>query len=126
MDEADRAARPRGQDPPGLRLDARALRARVQPPACRAVAIQGAARAEKVAQAPDGSGGDFFIHHSSVSHADRALAEERFMARSSTAIIATSTRAIREGSPAPTADRGGAAGARPLIQMRLSGAKQGR
>lgn len=55
------------------------------------VFVESRARAEKVAQALGGSGVDVFIHHSSVSRADRALAEERFTVGSNTAIVATST-----------------------------------
>lgn len=55
------------------------------------VFVESRSRAEKVAQALGGSGVDVFIHHSSVSRADRALAEERFTHGSNTAIVATST-----------------------------------
>ena len=55
------------------------------------VFVESRARAEKVAQALGGSGVEVFIHHSSVSAADRALAEERFTHGSNTAIVATST-----------------------------------
>lgn len=55
------------------------------------VFVESRARAEKVAQALGGSGVDVFIHHSSVSRADRTLAEERFTNGSNTAIVATST-----------------------------------
>jgi ATP-dependent Lhr-like helicase len=55
------------------------------------VFVESRARAEKVAQALDGSGVEVFIHHSSVSRADRTLAEERFTSGSNTAIVATST-----------------------------------
>ncbi|HEY5377147.1 MAG TPA: DEAD/DEAH box helicase [Polyangiaceae bacterium] len=53
--------------------------------------VESRSRAEKVAQALGGSGVDVFIHHSSVSRADRTLAEERFTHGSNTAIVATST-----------------------------------
>jgi ATP-dependent Lhr-like helicase len=55
------------------------------------VFVESRSRAEKVGQALDGSGVEVFIHHSSVSRADRALAEERFEQGQNTAIIATST-----------------------------------
>lgn len=55
------------------------------------VFVESRSRAEKVAQALEGSGVEVFIHHSSVSRADRALAEERFAQGQNTAIIATST-----------------------------------
>ena len=55
------------------------------------VFVESRARAEKVAQALGGSGVEVFIHHSSVSRADRALAEERFTVGTNTAIVATST-----------------------------------
>ncbi len=55
------------------------------------VFVESRSRAEKVAQALGGSGVEVFIHHSSVSRADRALAEERFTKGTNTAIIATST-----------------------------------
>lgn len=53
--------------------------------------VESRARAEKVAQALGGSGIEVFIHHSAVSRADRALAEERFTNGTNTAIVATST-----------------------------------
>ncbi len=55
------------------------------------VFVESRSRAEKVAQSLEGSGVEVFIHHSSVSRADRALAEERFTQGQNTAIIATST-----------------------------------
>lgn len=55
------------------------------------VFVESRSRAEKVAQALGGSGVEVFIHHSSVSRADRTLAEERFTHGSNTAIVATST-----------------------------------
>jgi ATP-dependent Lhr-like helicase len=55
------------------------------------VFVESRSRAEKVAQALGGSDVEVFIHHSSVSRADRALAEERFARGSNTAIVATST-----------------------------------
>lgn len=55
------------------------------------VFVESRSRAEKVSQALVGSGVEVFIHHSSVSRADRALAEERFTHGSNTAIVATST-----------------------------------
>ena len=50
-----------------------------------------ARKAEKVAHALGGSGVEVFIHHSSVSRADRALAEEQFTNGQNTAIVCTST-----------------------------------
>lgn len=55
------------------------------------VFVESRARAEKVAHALEGSGVEVFIHHSSVSRADRALAEEHFAKGQNTAIVATST-----------------------------------
>jgi ATP-dependent Lhr-like helicase len=55
------------------------------------VFVESRSRAEKVAQALSGTGVEVFIHHSSVSRADRALAEERFTHGSNTALVATST-----------------------------------
>lgn len=55
------------------------------------VFVESRSRAEKVAEALGGSGVEVFIHHSSVSRTDRALAEERFSHGSNTAIVATST-----------------------------------
>lgn len=55
------------------------------------VFVESRSRAEKVAQALDGSGVEVFIHHSSVSRDDRTLAEERFTNGTNTAIVATST-----------------------------------
>ena len=47
--------------------------------------------AERIAAAMNGGGVDVFIHHSSVSRADRQLAEERFASGWNTAIVCTST-----------------------------------
>ncbi|MBA2321037.1 MAG: DEAD/DEAH box helicase, partial [Deltaproteobacteria bacterium] len=55
------------------------------------VFVESRSKAEKVAQALGGSGVEVFIHHSSVSRADRTLAEERFTHGTNTAIVATST-----------------------------------
>src|SRR5690606_17251220 len=55
------------------------------------VFVESRSRAEKVAHALGGSDVDVFIHHSSVSRADRAQAEERFATGTNTAIVATST-----------------------------------
>jgi ATP-dependent helicase Lhr and Lhr-like helicase len=55
------------------------------------VFVESRSRAEKVGQALAGSGVEVFVHHSSVSRADRALAEERFTHGSNTAIVATAT-----------------------------------
>jgi ATP-dependent Lhr-like helicase len=55
------------------------------------VFVESRSKAEQVAQALGGSGVEVFIHHSSVSRADRTLAEERFANGSNTAIVATST-----------------------------------
>jgi ATP-dependent Lhr-like helicase len=55
------------------------------------VFVESRSKAERVAQALDGSGVEVFIHHSSVSRADRALAEEKFAHGENTAIVCTST-----------------------------------
>jgi ATP-dependent Lhr-like helicase len=55
------------------------------------VFVESRSRAERVAQALQGSGVEVFIHHSSVSRADRALAEEQFARGQNTAIVCTST-----------------------------------
>ncbi len=55
------------------------------------VFVESRARAELVAHALGGSEVEVFIHHSSISRADRALAEERFAGGENTAIVATST-----------------------------------
>jgi len=55
------------------------------------VFVESRAKAEKVAHALDGSGVEVFIHHSSVSRADRALAEQQFTKGKNTAIVCTST-----------------------------------
>jgi ATP-dependent Lhr-like helicase len=55
------------------------------------VFVESRSKAERVAQALDGSGLEVFIHHSSVSRADRALAEEQFARGEDTAIVCTST-----------------------------------
>lgn len=53
--------------------------------------VESRARAEKVAHALADGSVDVFIHHSSVSRADRALAEEQFARGQNTAIVCTST-----------------------------------
>ncbi len=55
------------------------------------VFVESRARAELVAHALGGSEVEVFIHHSSISRADRTLAEERFATGENTAIVATST-----------------------------------
>jgi ATP-dependent Lhr-like helicase len=55
------------------------------------VFVESRARAERVAHALAGSGVEVFIHHSSVSRADRALAEAEFARGQNTAIVCTST-----------------------------------
>jgi len=55
------------------------------------VFVESRARAERVAQALSGRGVEVFIHHSSVSRADRALAEAQFAQGENTAIVCTST-----------------------------------
>jgi ATP-dependent Lhr-like helicase len=55
------------------------------------VFVESRAKAEHVAQALGGSSVEVFIHHSSVSRADRALAEEQFARGHNTAIVCTAT-----------------------------------
>jgi ATP-dependent Lhr-like helicase len=55
------------------------------------VFVESRSKAERVAQALDGSSVEVFIHHSSVSRADRTLAEEQFTRGQNTAIVCTST-----------------------------------
>jgi ATP-dependent Lhr-like helicase len=55
------------------------------------VFVESRAKAEKVAHALEGRGVEVFIHHSAVSRADRALAEEQFARGENTAIVCTST-----------------------------------
>jgi ATP-dependent Lhr-like helicase len=55
------------------------------------VFVESRSKAEKVAHALAGTGVEVFIHHSSVSRADRALAEEQFAKGQNTAIVCTST-----------------------------------
>ncbi len=55
------------------------------------VFVESRARAEKVAHALAGSGVEVFIHHSSVSRAERELAERQFAEGKNTAIVCTST-----------------------------------
>jgi len=55
------------------------------------VFVESRSKAESVAQALGGSGVEVFIHHSSVSRADRTLAEEQFAKGENTAIVCTST-----------------------------------
>ncbi len=55
------------------------------------VFVESRSKAERVAQALGGSGVEVFIHHSSVSRADRTLAEEQFARGQNTAIVCTST-----------------------------------
>jgi ATP-dependent Lhr-like helicase len=55
------------------------------------VFVESRARAEKVAHSLAGSGVEVFIHHSSVSRAERQLAEKQFTEGKNTAIVCTST-----------------------------------
>jgi ATP-dependent Lhr-like helicase len=55
------------------------------------VFVESRSKAERVAQSLGGSGVEVFIHHSSVSRADRAIAEEQFARGQNTAIVCTST-----------------------------------
>jgi ATP-dependent Lhr-like helicase len=55
------------------------------------VFVESRAKAERVAQSLAGSSVEVFIHHSSVSRSDRALAEEQFTNGQNTAIVCTST-----------------------------------
>lgn len=55
------------------------------------VFVESRSKAERVAQALGGSGVEVFIHHSSVSRADRTLAEDQFARGENTAIVCTST-----------------------------------
>lgn len=55
------------------------------------VFVESRARAEKIAHALVGSGVDVFIHHSSVSRAEREQAELQFAEGRNTAIVCTST-----------------------------------
>lgn len=55
------------------------------------VFVESRSKAEKVAHALGGTGVEVFIHHSSVSRADRTLAEEQFAKGQNTAIVCTST-----------------------------------
>jgi ATP-dependent Lhr-like helicase len=55
------------------------------------VFVESRSKAEKVAHALAGTGVEVFIHHSSVSRADRTLAEEQFSSGQNTAIVCTST-----------------------------------
>ena len=55
------------------------------------VFVESRAQAEKAAQALAGRGVEVFVHHSSVSRADRQLAEEQFTRGQNTAIVCTST-----------------------------------
>jgi ATP-dependent Lhr-like helicase len=55
------------------------------------VFVESRSKAERVAHALTGTGVEVFIHHSSVSRADRTLAEEQFAKGQNTAIVCTST-----------------------------------
>ena len=55
------------------------------------VFVESRSKAEKVAHALAGTGVEVFIHHSSVSRADRTLAEAQFAKGENTAIVCTST-----------------------------------
>jgi ATP-dependent Lhr-like helicase len=55
------------------------------------VFVESRSKAEKVAHALAGTGVEVFIHHSSVSRADRTLAEEQFARGQNMAIVCTST-----------------------------------
>lgn len=53
--------------------------------------VESRSKAERVSHALSGRGVEVFIHHSSVSRAERALAEEQFARGHNTAIVCTST-----------------------------------
>ena len=53
--------------------------------------VESRSKAERVAHALAGTHVEVFIHHSSVSRADRTLAEEQFAKGQNTAIVSTST-----------------------------------
>ena len=55
------------------------------------VFVESRAKAERVAHALEGRGVEVFIHHSSVSRSERALAERQFASGSNAAIVCTST-----------------------------------
>jgi len=55
------------------------------------VFVESRSKAEKVAHSLMGTGVEVFIHHSSVSRADRTLAEEQFAMGQNVAIVCTST-----------------------------------
>jgi ATP-dependent Lhr-like helicase len=55
------------------------------------VFVESRSKAERVAHSLAGTGVEVFIHHSSVSRADRTLAEEQFAHGQNTAIVCTST-----------------------------------
>ena len=55
------------------------------------VFVESRSKAERVAHALGGSGVEVFIHHSSISRTDRALAEAQFAGGHNTAIVCTST-----------------------------------
>jgi ATP-dependent helicase Lhr and Lhr-like helicase len=55
------------------------------------VFVESRSKAERVAQALDGTGVEVFIHHSAVSRSDRALAEAQFAGGQNAAIVCTST-----------------------------------
>ncbi len=55
------------------------------------VFVESRARAEKVVRAMEGRGVDVYVHHSSVSRADRTSAEAQLAEGDNTAIVATST-----------------------------------
>jgi ATP-dependent Lhr-like helicase len=74
----------------GLRDTARAIAQRARGRKSL-VFVESRAKAEDVAQALQGSDVEVFIHHSSVSRADRAVAEEQFARGQNTAIVCTST-----------------------------------
>ena len=57
----------------------------------RLVFVESRARAERVSQALGTAGLEVFVHHSSVSRADRELAEAQFARGQNTAIVCTST-----------------------------------
>jgi ATP-dependent Lhr-like helicase len=55
------------------------------------VFVESRSMAERIAHATSRSGAEVFVHHSSVSRADRAAAESRFVRGSNVAIVCTST-----------------------------------
>lgn len=55
------------------------------------VFVESRSKAERVAHAMADSGAEVFVHHSSISRADRALAEQQFSGGTNTTLVCTST-----------------------------------